>query len=279
MNKEKVIQEIMGKELEKLGFSYVSRWSYERMHNDIRQEILICHERFTRNCLKMYFSTNAYGQKPKELEDFVPDIQQESWEYRTEDEFRKIIHQFTEWTLNYGIKLLEEISMPTTEVRPKPETNRILYDNHEELNRKYRKELGMEEMDTVDTLIAMSWEIEQLRMSKKPFAEVEEMLIGLAAILGHSMDCYDGKQEWIWDDKNKTCKMEGRYIGLTPLRDIILNYDLGVGDYFLKRYVAMLYHRNTSIEAHKLNEELVDVAAVKERIYCEMKKLSGENEK
>jgi len=83
MDKQAIILEIMGKELEQIGFEYLGEdkygWSFGRKRDGIWQEISVCYERFTRNCLKMYFSTNAYGQSSKELEDCVPGILQESW--------------------------------------------------------------------------------------------------------------------------------------------------------------------------------------------------------
>ena len=39
----------------------------------IHQEILVARDRYEKGYIKMIFSTNAYGQQPKEFRDFVPE--------------------------------------------------------------------------------------------------------------------------------------------------------------------------------------------------------------
>ena len=196
MERKKIVKEILGKELERLGFVY-EKGSYVRRKKGIKQYIKVGEERFTRNHAKMFFDTNAYGQKTKELEEFVPGILQESWEYQTEEEYRAIIMQFKEWTLAYGLEQLEKMSVPTTEERPKPETNRYLYEHHEELTREYLKKMGMEDAEAWEVLFALQDEMEKLR--GLPFQEVEQTLVGLAAVCGHCM-CLLGKGTWYWKE-------------------------------------------------------------------------------
>lgn len=276
---KKIIQEIMGKELEELGFKYMSGnsqfWSYVRHKDEIRQEIRVCHERFTRNYAKMYFFTNISGQK--ELEDFVPGILQESWKYETEEEFGAIIEQFKEWTFTYGLEELEKMSVHTTEVRPKPETNRYLYDHHEELNREYLKKLGVEESDTIGILFALQDRIEELK--SQPFEEVEQELIGLAAVTGHCMSLY-GIGEWLWEEEYLVCKVIGLGGGseiIAPLAKTIASYKGTKPDNsFIKFYIDMLHFRNTTMRAANRTDELIDVEEVYEKIY-EKRKERGED--
>ena len=73
MERKKIVKEILGTELTKLGFVY-EKGSYVRRKNGIKQSIEVGEERYARKRAKMYFYANAYGQKPVELEDFVPGI-------------------------------------------------------------------------------------------------------------------------------------------------------------------------------------------------------------
>lgn len=208
MKKKKIIQEIMGSELEPLGFAYENDngqfYTYIRWKEEVKQAITICNERFTRNYLKMYFSTSAYGQKMKELEDFVPGIMQESWKYENEEEFREIVEQFRDWTLSYGLEVLEKMSVPTTEKRPKPETNRYLYEHHERLNEEYLRSKDLVGKDSIDVVFAIQDTIKELRTQS--FNEAESTLIMLAAAFAHNM-CLHGVGEWTWDEEYQVCEV------------------------------------------------------------------------
>ena len=271
MNRKKIIHEIMGKELEKLGFEYekgnVLFWPYVRNKDGVIQEITVCEERFCKNHTKMYFSTNAYGQKPRELMDFVPGVQQGSWKYETEEEFRRIMEQFKEWTFTYGLELLEKISVPTTEERPKPETNRYLYEHHEELNKEYLKKMGLEGADAIDIVFGLEDEIKKLE--EKPFEEVEEILRGLAAVFGHNM-CLLGIGRWNWDEERQICNVINTGdsgVEIYPLSRIIGFYKYTkMKDFFINEYMLIIYRRNTKIRAGKRTGELIDAEKVREII-------------
>ena len=76
----------------------------------------------------------------------------------------------------------------STAQRPGLKKRRIkkLYEEHEELNRKYRKLYGMEDTEFTAKLI---WRMSQviLEMQDEEFADVEETLIGLAAVYGDQL--------------------------------------------------------------------------------------------
>lgn len=85
-----------------------------------------------------------------------------------------------DWTLAYGLDELEKMSIPTTEARPKPETNRYLYEHHRELYEEYKEKLCGECKSWEDVVGVIQEKIEETW--DQPFAEVEDMLIGLAAL-------------------------------------------------------------------------------------------------
>lgn len=122
---KKIFREILGKELKKEGFTYISKeteWSCERIKDDVQQIISIVRRR---ECIekeiKIVLKTSVYGQKAKELGDFVPEDIPEFWHFETEEELRQIIGQFKEWVFTYGLDELEKMSQLTSEACPKPE--------------------------------------------------------------------------------------------------------------------------------------------------------------
>ncbi len=97
---------------------------------------------------RMIFHTNAYGQKEVYVHRLVPSGYKGMngfWEWTKEEEFIRIMELFREIILERGLETLEKISMPTTEERPKPETEKRLYERRESLNKEYRKRLGLKE--------------------------------------------------------------------------------------------------------------------------------------
>ncbi len=270
MERKKIVKEILGTELTKLGFVY-EKGSYVRRKNGIKQSIEVGEERYARKRAKMYFYANAYGQKPVELEDFVPGILQESWEYETDEEYRAIIQQFKEWTLTYGLEQLEKMSIPTTEERPKPETNRYLYEHHEELNREYLKKMGMEGAEAPDVLFALQDEMEKLRGLS--FKEVEQTLVGLAAVYGHCICLYE-KGIWHWNEEIQSCIISDvgeSGISDPPLLSMICSYHSKRirDDEFIDEYIQIIYSRNTKIELGCIKGEPTDLKVISD-IYDKM---------
>ena len=140
------------------------------------------------------------------------------------------------------MKALEEISVPSTEIRPTIQTNLELYQNHSELNRKYRILLGVEnETSTRKVLEKVNEAI--LETKEQDFVEIESMLIGLAAVYGEELISKRGG-EWQWrEDFDKICwidKMRGEISGTYPLNDIICYWREGKNNiqYFLDEFLT-----------------------------------------
>ena len=226
MQYKKLIQEIIGTELEKYGFAPMpdTSWGYDRVVDNVWQSIVVLRERFCSGYIRMIFMTNAYGQKIKGLDDFVPGELPEYWHYETERELRSILEQFRDWTLAYGLDELKKMSIPTVEARPKPETNRYLYENHSELYEKYKKMLCEnctswdEVIEAVQDRIKKMWEL--------PFNEAEDVLIGLSALYAYALN--EGKEgEWVWNEKANACTVDNvfdTFVSVYPLQDIISSW-------------------------------------------------------
>ncbi len=166
---------------------------------------------------------------------------------------------------------MEKMSIPTTEERPKPETNRYLYEHHEELNREYLKKMGMEGVEAPDVLFALQDEMEKLQ--RLPFKEVEQILVGLAAVYGHCM-CLLGKGTWYWNEERQSCLIDN--VGESgileyPLLSLISSYQRKIirEDEYIKRYINNIYSRNTQIKLGCIKGEPTDLKVISE-IYDKM---------
>ncbi len=248
MNVTKNVKDVVGKFLEENGFVYhkdVNIWHYERKKGETSQNIVIQRHRYFAGYIKAIFYTDAYGQRMREFKDFVPDMQnpfQEFWEYETDKELKEILYQFVDWIRKHGFELLESISVPTTEIRPKRETNLYLYQNHNKIYERYKKEWKLDCMNG-EEVIQVIWE-NIGKLYDKKFSEIEKNLVEFAAIYGYTL-FIDGIGEWIWDEEKETCfvyKAGGMKARISPLEGIILSYRLKENA-IKERYIIQFNYR------------------------------------
>lgn len=236
MNQEKWIKKIIGEAVETRGFEYIGHsrdgyvhgYSFKCTKGDLRQDI---HITVISNTIRMQLNTNAYGQIWVNVCDLLesnlePDVMG-FLEFKDEDEYKQILYSFCEILIKRGFDVLEEKSKPTTEIRPKKETYWKLYVEHDELNRGYRNKYNLE--DTESSLKCMQRISDIiLETTDQEFAEVEEMLIGLAAVYGDQLIQKWGG-EWVWYEVHNSSgvgKMRnGEYVN--PLADMIFYWRRG----------------------------------------------------
>lgn len=273
LNYKKTVQAVIGTALEELGFEKEKfdrySYSYSRKKESVIQSIIVLRNPYEKNSVKVIFQTNAYGQKQKEFEDFVPGVLQDEWKYETADEFIAIMQQFKEWILQYGLDILEQISIPTSDVCPKPETNRYLYEHHEELNEQYRIMLQINETDEKRVVLQKLYQEVRRLHREVEFQEAERELIGIAAVYAHTL-CLFGKGQWTWDDTNSMCvihKIAGTMVNLFPLSMVIAEYKVKDRtfkewelDTFTRRYHNTLCSYNLCVETGSIRGELIDIA-------------------
>ena len=236
INKEKWIKKIIGEVVETHGFEYtghskdgyVHGYSFECIKGDLRQDVYLT---VIENTVRMQLNTNAYGQIWVNVcnlmeSNLKPDVMG-FLEFQDEDEFKEILYSFGEILIQKGFDVLEEKSKPTTEIRPKKETYWKLYVEHDELNREYRQRYGLE--DTESSLKCMQ-KISDIILgtTDREFAEVEEMLIGLAAVYGDQLIQKMGG-EWGWSKVHNSSGIEEMKNGsyANPLADIIFYWRRG----------------------------------------------------
>lgn len=239
MNREKWIKKIIGEIAEKRGFAYaghykdgtVHGYSFKCTKDDIRQDINIT---IIGNEIRMQLNTTAYGQMWVNVSDLMesdlkPDITG-FLEFKDEEEYKEILHTFSKVLIQEGFRVLEEKSKHTTEARPKKETYWKLYTEHDELNREYRKKYDLEGIESSLKFVQRISDIIPGTKDRK-FSEVEEMLIGLAAVYSDQLIQKWGG-EWEWSEMNNSCCVgemrNGEYVN--PLADIIFYWRRGEED-------------------------------------------------
>ena len=234
MNKEKYIKEIIGEAVKEYGFEKFTHfietdwesYEFERVEGELKQNILIT---IMDSDLRLEFRTNAYGQFAVDATDLFPSNLASDRPgflmFKNEEEFKKIIYLSRDIILQKGFNILEEISKPTTEARPRKETYWKVYTENKELEEKYRK---MYELEDTEFTRKMMQKISDIILSTKDkeFAEVEDMLVGLAAVYGNQIIRKCGGQ-WRWRDNTKSCVIDNIFNRdrVNPLSQIIFYWD------------------------------------------------------
>ena len=238
MTIKKVIQEELGKVLEEQGFKFTKAepcfWPYEREKDGVHQEIMVARDRYEKGYIKVIFATNAYGQRPKEFRDFVPEEGAKKWDYwgyGNEEELREVLREFKRLILEYGLDFIEEISKPATDAIPTEKSNRYLLQHHQELCKEYQKRLDVEGKEAKEVINKIYQKLEKIL--DEPFSQIEDILIGLAALYGHAI-CWGDKGKWIWDEQRRGCCIEKILETREDMLMLPLNLIIEVWDYMRK---------------------------------------------
>ena len=262
MNKAKWIKKIIGEAVEEKGFSYTGcskdgcnvGYDFKRKiegedeDDEITQTIdIFVSPHFISGCdIRLTFCTTAYGFPYREVTNLIPSGLKKGYvdeflHFENEEELKQILQHFRRIIVEKGEEVFREISKHSTEARPKKKTERKQYEEHEELNRKYRVLYNIEDTEFTAKLIRRMSQV-ILEMQDEEFADVEETLIGLAAVYGDQLVRKCGGE---WElTENNTCMIEGLQggsLGMNPLNTIICYWrnkrdDYGVLLSWFKRY-------------------------------------------
>jgi len=235
MKENEIIQSIIGEAIKSYGFYLLGcdsdlehdtiTWTFMNKKEDLEQNITIRMK--SRRELKLTFMTNAFGQRPIYAEDLTKDNKGRisglwCYVYNDEQEFVKLIEYFKTVVFDYGFDALERISVPTTETRPTKEMDRYLYENHEELNKRYRVIFNIDESTTHEEIFRIVHDYIS-ETQGQVFEQLKETLIGLAAIVGTEY-ANVSNGDWLWDSSKNICwvtKKEKYPTMMYPLSTVI----------------------------------------------------------
>ena len=213
MNRSQQVKKIIGSAIEDHGFEYkgydrdeyVSFYSFEKKDGDLEQYITIV---VSGGKLRLELGTNAYGQKDVRASALIDSKFKggnDGLVFESDEDFKEILSHFKEIILQKGFEILDSISVPTSDEIPTRRTETKLFQEHEALNKEYREKYGITETATTKVIKKISDII--LENKDKPFKEVEELLIGLAAVYGCQMVKKCGGH-WEFDDESASCMIE-----------------------------------------------------------------------
>ena len=230
MNTMKWIKQIIGKEAEKAGFmdggshrdGYVRVYFFYRTHEEEEYEDEIG---FTviNNTIRMDFHRSGMGRGYIDdvtclLESkFTSDIQG-FIAFDSEEEYKEILEYFARIIREKSKEVFDSMEVFKEEDgHPGRGMHWKLYQEHEELNRKYRKLYGMEDTEftanawvmTISIMVGI-WLVPvigkklqngmiSMENRDKKFEEVKELLIGLAAVYGNQL-VLKGNGRWEWQE-------------------------------------------------------------------------------
>ena len=211
MNKMKWIKEIIGKEAEKAGFTdegsnrdgYVRGYGFSCIHEE---EVYRDDIGFTviDNRIRMDFDRSGMGRgyiddvtcllESKYTSDTLGYIA-----FDSEEEYKEILEYFARIIREKSKEVFDSMELFKEEDgHPGREMHWKLYQEHEELNQKYRKLYGMEDTEFTAKLMRGIMKLIVENRDKK-FEEVKELLIGLAAVYGNQL-VLKGNGRWEWQE-------------------------------------------------------------------------------
>lgn len=151
MDKEWLIKSIIGKVLEPEGFQYLEDrigdkgepdktfYFFRKVTNSkketIRQMVSIQHAYGTKVYLNLY--TSAAGESSYRIPDFVPECDEDSFSFQTEEEYKEIMNWFVKIMEKYGIPFLERRKEPEISDYYTDDDEKMLYYEHERLLKQY----------------------------------------------------------------------------------------------------------------------------------------------
>ena len=211
MNRSQQVKKIIGEAIAERGFEfagnfkdgYVHGWSFKRSDGDLIQYITIP---IIDDVIRLGLSTNAPGQRDVFAHRLIESdfsSYNNGLVFDNDTEFKQILELYRDIILEKSPEVFERISKPSSEAAPRKETYLKLYQDHNALNAEYRAKYGLEETKSTMTLIKKLSET-ILATTDKKFSEVEDMLVGLAAVYSDQfiLKC---SGEWEWNDKFNSC--------------------------------------------------------------------------
>ena len=193
MNRSQQIKKIIGEAIADRGFEYIGYtrmeyihdYSFKRKVKENEQHISVD---ISGNEVSLLFMTDANHFKQQNATYLIESEFKkgdDGFIFESDEELKNILHHFKEIILQKSEEVFKKLCKtprknPNAAV-PRKETYAKLYNEHEALNIEYREKYGLTETESTTKLIKQINDI-ILSTTDKKFSEVEEMLVGLAAV-------------------------------------------------------------------------------------------------
>lgn len=246
MEKTQVIKDIVGEKLKDYGFRYLktdgSCWTFVReahgykRYYDPETDVVKQYVNIQESCygkdLTVRFETDAVngvsGIDAEFLGEHNPNKGWSWFFYSDEEDYKKVLLYLANLIINYGLDHLDRMSIEE-EIIPTKAMAEELYENHAELDQKFleKYEFNTEAHNMADI---EKW-FEKLKqiiisISEKPYEEVKEPLIEMAAFIGER-HCELIGAKWFFEEYMHTpFTQKGNHRGrlFKGLSDVVVCY-------------------------------------------------------
>lgn len=252
MNRLKIIKEIIGSRINPYGFKYLrythNRWTFRRTVDGVDQDIVIAKCIHSDNELRIEICTSVQqlGLEIRWITDNPKYAQKIYWKYENDEEYIRILEEFSDIMVKYCINKLDEISVPIHKYSPTPEMHYKLYNQNKDLVKDYIRKKGYT-IEQVNIGLALDSVVEAIQKNKgKKYEEVQDEFVEVSALYGTEMiHRYGG--EWKYYNLQKVCaiiKMKGAYSTCNLLRTIVECWEEDNVEYIIEIHTK----RNQSYE-------------------------------
>ncbi|RKM56977.1 hypothetical protein D6853_02860 [Butyrivibrio sp. X503] len=230
MNRTKKIKEIIGKVLSEKGFEYIRCesgivWTFGRKIGEVEQEVYIQqHTRFDKE-YKLMFWTSAKGNGMKEIGNVLSEYEKkEYWEAESDEEFLQILEFFVSFIKEHGFDLLEDMLEEKPDSFETPERKQYFKEHRKELVEKYDgiyHILGQgtreEQLKHIDEVL---WENREAEETPEKEAEIQELWLGMAAVLTEIIFSIEGAKI-DYDSWRIKMNISNTVLSVWPVYDVI----------------------------------------------------------
>ena len=203
MQKAKIVQNVLGKILEPYGFTYngydYRTWELKKVvDNNVEQYVQVYKSGYDKS-LRIELGTSVQKgpiftkeitNDPKYAKQFI--------EYEDDNDFANILKLFGEFVIEYGLKKLDEISVPLYSFIPDEQMYAELYKNHLELANSFMMKNNIDSNDTLEETFSIIESIIVDKEKEKVFDDNDKMmLLEMVAYFSDSIiNEYGGNWEW-----------------------------------------------------------------------------------
>ena len=203
LHKEKIVQSVLGSRLEQYGFTYAGyldrMWTLKRATDNNVDQYVIVYKSAYNDSLRLELCTsvqrghiciNSITDDPKYSKQFIS--------FSDENEFTNILELFGDFVIEYGLKKLNEISIPIFLLEPDELMHRELFDNHVELADTFSKKNSINVSDSVDESLNIIGSIIAKGEGEKKLDDNSKLLLlEISAFFGAAIiSTYGGNWEW-----------------------------------------------------------------------------------
>ena len=246
MNKTQIIKKIVGEKLKEYGFRYLKtdgplRMFIREVHGakryydpeiDVVKQYVVIQEFSSGGRVTFHLETDVtssiFGEEVEILRGLNPDNRSPWFDYTNEEKYKKVLTELSEIIVKYGLEILDQMSVEEEFIHTKAMAEE-LYSNHKELDEHFLKKYKFLVVpQNFSDIEAWFQKLEEMIIgaSEKPYEEVKELLLEMAAFIGER-HCELLGAKWFYEEEYKTPYTQrenngGR--GLPTLRDVVGYY-------------------------------------------------------